>query len=240
MTRQKTDRTVLDVFSEPNAYAAAVTRHSRWGLACAMVCLFFVLTAANVYLVLQDEDLVADYTEKVLGKPRDGITQERLEEIREATRAALGMPGMKVILGLVSSASTVLHLLATWLVIACGISLATKSRAAFGRVILVAATSLPILMLGTVVNLLLRLAFRDLTAVAGILPVLEAHGATSVAGSLATSIDVFVIWYLIVFGFGISASTAIGPGKALMLVFALWAIVLLCSLLLGQGAGWTM
>jgi hypothetical protein len=205
-----------------------------------MVVLFFVLTAANVCIVLQDEDLVAEYTDNVLRKPPDGITPERLEEIRETTRAALAMPGMTVILGLVSSASTVVHLVITWGVIACGVALVTRARAAFGRVILIAAASLPILMLGTVVNLLLRLAFRDLTAVAGMLPVLGPHGATSVAGSLVRSVDVFVIWYLTVVAFGISASTALGIGKSLWLVFALWATVLLCSFLLGQGAGWTM
>lgn len=240
MTNQGADGTVLDAFVEPSAYAVAVTKHSRWGLAGAMVAVFFALTAASVCVVLQDEDLVADYTEKVLGKPRDAITQERLEEIREATQAALGMPGMTIILGLVSSASTVLHLLITWLVIACGLTLVINSHVAFARVILVAAASLPILMLGRVVNLVLRLAFRDLTAVAGLLPALGAGGANSVVGSLLASVDVFVIWYLTVFAIGVSASTTVGVGKASMVVFALWATVLLCSFFLGQGAGWTM
>lgn len=240
MTNQKGERTVLDVFVEPRAYAAAFAKSARWGLAAVMIALFFVLTAASSWVVLQDEDLVAQYTETMMHKPPDGMARERLEEIRETTRAALAMPGMTVILSLVTSASTMLHLIMTWSVIVCGVALVMKERTALGLVVLVAAASLPILMLGRVVNLLLRLAFRDLTAVAGILPVVGARGGASLAGFLTGSIDVFVIWYLAVVAFGISASTALTAGKALILVFALWVAVLLCSFLLGQGAGWTM
>jgi len=96
------------------------------------------------------------------------------------------------------------------------------------------------LMLGTVVNLLLRLAFRDLTAVAGILPVLGARGGASLAGSLIGSVDVFVIWYLAVVALGISAGTALTAGKTVSLVYVFWIAVLLCSFLLKQSAGWTM
>lgn len=240
MTNQDPNLTPLEVFIDPGGYAATIAKRSRWGLAGAMVALFFALTASSVSLVLQDEDLVADYTEKMLRRPPDGMTLERLEGIRESTRAALAMPGMTVILGLVSGAATLLHLLATWIVIACGVAIAMKTSTAFRPVILVAAASLPILMLGTIVNLLLRLAFRDLTAVAGLLPTLGARGTTSLAGSFAASVDIFVVWYLTAVAFGISASIPIRIGKALLVVFALWATVLLCSFLMGQGAGWTM
>jgi len=240
MTNQKGKETMLDIFVEPGAYAAAFAKRARWGLACVMVVLFFALTAASSWIILQDEDLVAEYTLDMMRKPPDGMTRERLAEIRETTRAALAMPGMTVILSLATSASRTLHLMVTWSVLACGIAAVLKERTAFGPAVLVAAAALPILMLGTVVNLLLRLAFRDLTAVAGILPVLGARGGASLAGSLIGSVDVFVIWYLAVVALGISAGTALTAGKTVSLVYVFWIAVLLCSFLLKQSAGWTM
>lgn len=240
MTITEAEGTMLDVFVEPRAYVVAFVRRSRWGLGAAMIALFFALTATSTIVVLQDKDLVVDYTENVVRKPPEGISRERLEEIRQNTRTALELPGMTIVVGLVTGASTVLHLMVTWVVIAFGVALAMKASTAFGRAFLAEVASVPILMLGTAVNLLLRIGFHDLTAVAGILPAVGLCGAAAVACSLAASVDVFVVWYLTVVAFGISASTPMRVWQASLLVFALWGTVLVCSFLLGRGAGWTM
>ena len=230
----------LDVFIEPRNFMESVITRRRWAFAGSMALLFVLVAVVSTYLVVKDETLVSAYLDRILEERPSQVSVERMEAARERTRLALQTPGIAVLVSLRLGASRLFQLTVLSLALAAGAGLAGRSTQVFPQVLLAAAASTPILTLGTAVNMLLRMAFRDLNAVASLLPLVGPCGGGTLGCFLIATVDIFALWYLVVVSLGVAVIVRWPTVKAVTVVGLLWALVVLCSFLTETGAGWTL
>jgi hypothetical protein len=231
---------VLDVFVEPKEYLRSVSADSHWIHAGIVVVLFMLAGIVSTYLVMHDDGLLDEHLSRLTRRQPTTMSTERFEASLERTRAVLASPAVVLYISVQSGVFRAFHLAGFWVVLGGACALAAQSVRVFGKLVLAAASATPVLLLGTVINYLLRTAFRDLSAVASLLPLVGYCGGKSLTCFVVGSVDVFCLWYLVILSLEVGALLRWSAARALFLVGASWAIVVVCSFLTDTGAGWTM
>jgi hypothetical protein len=231
---------VLDVFVEPKEYLRSVSANSHWTHAGIVVVLFMLAGVVSTYLVMHNEGLLDEYLGRLTRRQPVNMSTERFQASLERTRAVLTSPAVVLYISVQSGVFKAFHLAGFWVVLGSACTLAARSVRVFGKSVLAAASATPVLLLGTVINYLLRTAFRDLSAVASLLPLFGYCGGKSLTCFVVGSVDVFCVWYLVILSLEVGALLRWNVARALLLVGASWAIVMVCSFLTDAGAGWTL
>lgn len=194
------------------------------------IILITALFASGLSL-FSDNELVDDLLKAGSEEYESDPERQAAEDRHEAIERALERPGMATILSLRNvwvSASSLLSFGSLFWILLGSI---TGSWAGCGKWCGAATLSTVVLSFGTIVNTLLRLAFRRTTATVSVAFFIRGYDPGNVLHFLGSSLDLFTLWYLALTATSASLFCKQDRRSTFLLAGGLWLVLSLCSFL---------
>lgn len=232
---------IMNVFASPSdafeGIRTSPTRASTW---VVPLILLIILSSIFTWIIFSNETMKNQVIDSQRARFEEQVaagkmTQERADQAIEGMEKA---GGMMIAFGIVGSVVMItitffLAALVFWLVGKFGL----KAEGGYGKYLELWGATQWIGALGIIVTMLLAVAFASMYASpGGALAVLSNYNPKNTTHRLLSSVNVFVIWEMIVVGIGLakfskkSIGTGIGVGMGLWVVWVLFSVFALSAL----------
>lgn len=232
---------IMNVFASPSdafeGIRTSPTRASTW---VVPLILLMILSSIFTWVIFSNETMKNQVIDSQRARFEEQVAAQKMTQER-ADQAIEGMEkagGMMIALGIVGS---VLMITITFFLVGLVLWLvgkfALKAEGGYGKYLELWGATQWIGALGIIVTILLAVAFASMYASpGGALAVLSNYSPKNTTHRLLSSINVFVIWEMVVVGIGLakfskkSVGAGIGVGMGLWVVWVLFSVFALSAL----------
>ena len=225
---------IVNVFASPaEAYEGIRTSPARASVWVIPLLLMFVVSIGTIWITFTNESIKSQIVEQQRERMQEQVQagkmpQERADQIMDGMEKGSGMMMAFGIIfaGIMLCIKLFVGALFLWLV---G-KLALKAEAGFGKYLELWGSTMWIGILGLIVTVMLLMAFNSMYASpSAALAVLSNYNPKNSLHRLFSSLDIFVIWQMIVLGIGLSKFSGKSLGTGIGVSFALWVVWVLIS-----------
>lgn len=232
---------VMNVFASPSeAFEGIRTSPTRASVWIVPLIVVMLLSSCFVWMIFSNETMknqVIDAQRQRMQEQvaEQRITQDRMDQTMEQMEKAGGMMAAFGIVGAVIMIVVTFFVvgLIFWLIGKFGL----KAVGGYGKYLELWGAAQWIGALGVIVTMLLAMAFSSMYATpSGALAVLSNFNPKDTTHRLLSSINLFLIWQLVVAGIGMakysgkSVGTGVGVGLGLMIVWILLSVLAMPAL----------
>lgn len=232
---------LTNVFTSPSELyeevAVTPVQKSSWVVPWILALLMGVIIVVTLYsdVTLREQMLEIQSRGMQKAVEEGKMSQEQFEQIREQMSEAGA--GVFIGIGAVSSAVIISLMLfgatfALWLVAKFGF----KAVLDYSKMLEVYGLATIVGVLGSIVSLLLMLAFHSMYASSGLgIAVIDSFDPENQMHQILAAINLFSIWQTAVVGIGLAKTGGKPLGTGLTVAFGLWIIWVLAAVTLGLG-----
>jgi uncharacterized membrane protein len=216
---------IINIFFSPTKVFQSLKEKPSWALPLVIVLIFIALTA--VVTVISTKDVAMAKQEEVL-KER-GMSDEQIQQAKVFITGPL--PVVFGALGAIIITGVILLIFALLI----NVLLPTLGGVSgFARVFSVVSHSALVMVPGNIIRLLLVVLTKSIYATTSLAAFTPNLARNSVMFQLLASLDLFVIWEMVLVAMGIRITNEVKKNNAYLLVFGIWLGSVILSLALGR------
>jgi len=216
---------IINIFFSPTKVFQSLKEKPSWALPLVIVLIFIALTA--VVTVISTKDVAMAKQEEVL-KER-GLSDEQIQQAKVFMTGPL--PVVFGALGAIIITGVILLIFALLI----NVLLPTLGGVSgFARVFSVVSHSALVMVPGNIIRLLLVVLTKSIYATTSLAAFTPNLARNSVMFQLLASLDLFVIWEMVLVAMGIRITNEVKKNNAYLLVFGIWLGSVILSLALSR------
>jgi hypothetical protein len=216
---------IINIFFSPTKVFQSLKEKPSWALPLVIVLVFIALTA--VVTVISTKDIAMAKQEEIL-KER-GMSDEQIQQSKTFMTGPMpiifGAIGAIIVTGVIL---LVFALLINVLIPPLG------GAGSFARVFSVVSHSALVQVPGNIIRLLLIILTKSIYATTSLAAFTPNLARNTVIFQLLASLDLFVIWEMVLVALGIRITNDLKKNNAYLLVFGIWLGSVILSLTLGR------
>lgn len=216
---------IINIFFSPSKVFPSLKEKPSWALPLIIVLIFTALTA--VVTVIATKDVALAKQEEIL-KER-GMSDEQIQQAKAFMTGPL-----PIVMGAIGAIVITAVILLIFALLINVLLPALGGVGSFARVFSVVSHSALVMVPGNIVRLLLIVLTKSIYATTSLAAFTPNLGRNSIAFQLLGSLDLFVIWEMVLVTMGIRITNDIKKNNAYILVFGIWLGSVIISLVLGR------